>query len=575
VSRYPLYVVVGLAPEDYLAQWRRQAAVAWVLVAGLILITVGGALYGGAAWRRRMRFEQILVERTEHLRQSEERFRTAFATSPDLISLSHTEDGVFVMVNEGFTRITGWSPAEAVGRSSLELGIFERSEDRDRIQEAIRAQGYVENVEVRCRAKDGHAFWGLFSGRPLDVEGKDLLLIMVRDITGWKAAEAERDRLQLEVQQAQRVEAIGRLAGGVAHDFNNLLTVILSTAEGLQAEATALTPRAREDLEELAAAGMRARDLTRQLLVFARKQVVAPVPLDVAAELRNSERLLRRVLGEDVALQVDLEPGLWPILCDPAQLEQVILNLAVNARDAMPRGGRLELSASNARAPAPGGPQDGERPEEDWVRIRVRDTGTGMPPEIRAHIFEPFFTTKEIGKGTGLGLATVHGIVSQSGGHIQVETALGQGSIFDVYLPRTTAPVECHAPAATPVARGDETILLVEDDPLVRSVTVRSLRAAGYHVLIAEGGAAALELVARHAGPIALVVSDVVMPGLSGPQVVEELRRLRPGLRALYVSGYPEDAIARHGVLEQGIEFLFKPFTARALLERVRAVIKA
>jgi CheY-like chemotaxis protein len=305
--------------------------------------------------------------------------------------------------------------------------------------------------------------------------------------------------------------------------------------------------------------------------------VIAPVPLDLAVVVRDSERLLRRVLGEDVTLTVELDEGLWPVLCDPAQLEQVILNLVVNARDAMPSGGTLSISARNAEARLLVDLRTGERRKGEWVRLSVRDSGTGMSPEVQAHLFEPFFTTKGSGKGTGLGLATVHGIVAQSGGHIEVESAPGRGSTFDLFLPRAAEapPAAPPAPPARAVGPGTETILVLEDDPLVRHVTVRALRGAGYEVLVAGSGAEAIGQVARHPGQIDLVVTDVVMPGLSGPQVVEELRRGRPGLRVLYVSGYPQDAIAQRGVLELGVEFLPKPFTSAALLERVRVVLEA
>jgi PAS domain S-box-containing protein len=573
LGRYPLYVVVGLAPEDYLAHWRRQAAAAWAVVASFVLLTVGGAVYGRVAWRRWNGFERLLVEQTEHLRESEERFRTTFQTIPDPISVSRLDTGAYVMVNEGFTRAAGWTEAEALGRSSLDLGIWVDPADRERMVREIRARGHVENQEIRFRTKSGAVRWNLLSGRPFDLGGERFVLIIVRDITAWKSAEAERDRLQGEIQQAQRLEGIGRLAGGVAHDFNNLLTVIIGAADAIQAEA--LSPRGREDLGDLVAAALRARDLTGQLLAFARKQAIAPVRLDLATVLRKSEKLLRRVLGEDVALQVELGPDLWPVLFDPAQLEQVILNLAVNARDAMPEGGRLEISACNTEVRPAAAARGGERQVDQWVRLRVRDTGTGMAPEIRAHLFEPFFTTKGVGKGTGLGLATVHGIVAQGGGTIDMETAPGQGTTFDIYLPRTAEPPVRDGPEVAPRARvGHETILLVEDEPLVRSVTARSLRSAGYQVLVAENGPSAIQLAAHHAGALDLLITDVVMPGLSGPQVTAELRRLRPGLPALYLSGYAEDAIVHHGVVDPSIEFLPKPFTADALLDRVRMLIE-
>jgi PAS domain S-box-containing protein len=575
LERYPLFVVVGLAPEDYLAGWRRQVALASILVACFTLVTLAGSWYGARSWRRRLDFERLLVDRTEHLRESEERFRIAFETSPDSVNLNRVADGVYVAINEGFTRMTGWTAAEAVGRSSLAMGIWEDPADRARLVSGLE-HGVVENLEARFRAKDGRIIVGLMSARRIDLHGESLLLTITRDITAWKAAEAERDRLEVQFQQAQRLEGIGRLAGGVAHDFNNLLTVILASAESLQ-EQLAAAPGPLEEVEQLSLAAGRARDLTRQLLAFARKQVIAPVPLDLSAVVRSSEKLLRRVLGEDIALIAETAEGLWPVLCDRAQLEQVILNLAVNARDAMPAGGSLRITAENAEVELPRDAQGGGRPAGQWVRLSVRDAGTGMTPEVQSHLFEPFYTTKGAGKGTGLGLATVHGIVAQSGGHISVESAPGKGTTFEVYLPRTNEDPadERAAPPARAPRVGRETLLVLEDDPLVRSVTVRTLRGAGYEVLVAGNGAEAMALHAAHAGPLELVVADVIMPGLSGPQVVGELRRSRPQLRVLYVSGYPADAIAQRGVLDHGIEFLPKPFTASSLLERVRTLLEA
>jgi PAS domain S-box-containing protein len=579
-ERYPLYVVVSLSPEEYLGGWRRQTAVLWLLVTGFLVFTLGGARYGVAAWRRRLEFERLLVEGTahlresnEHLRESEERFRTAFLTSPDSVNLNRVADGVYVAINEGFTRMTGFTEAEVVGRSSVALGIWTDPADRALLVAGLERDGYVENLEARFRRKDGSVLVGLMSARLVTLNGEQLLLSITRDVTAWKDAEAQRDRLQVQFQQAQRLEGLGRLAGGVAHDFNNLLTVILGSLEVVRPR---VADDVREDLDQIDVAAGRARDLTRQLLAFARKQVIAPVALDLAGVVRDSERLLRRVLGEDVALTVDLGEPLWPVLCDPAQLQQVILNLVVNARDAMPEGGTLAIAVRNAeRSGAAAGDAGGEGGSPgEWVRLSVRDSGVGMGPEVQAHLFEPFFTTKPWGKGTGLGLATVHGIVAQSGGLIEVESAPGRGTTIAVLLPRAAegpGAVPSAPPAPAP-APGSGTILVVEDEPLVRNVTVRGLRAAGYEVLVAGSGEEALATAERHGARLDLVVSDVIMPGLSGPQVVEQLRRARPGLRALYVSGYPQDAIAHRGV-DLGVEFLPKPFSAAALLERVRGLI--
>ncbi|GEJ58790.1 ATP-binding protein [Anaeromyxobacter diazotrophicus] len=389
---------------------------------------------------------------------------------------------------------------------------------------------------------------------------------------------AEKERLR----QSQKLESVGRLAGGVAHDFNNLLTVILSCSEALRRDLSHGQPPDPEDVAEIHAAGERARDLTRQLLTFARKQVIAPAPLDLNAVVRGSERLLRRVLGEQVELHVALEPAPWTVLCDAAQMEQVILNLAVNARDAMPDGGQLSLATANVTVAPGGGAGEPALAPGEWVRLSVRDAGHGMTAEVKAHLFEPFFTTKRQGQGTGLGLATVYGIVEQSGGAIRVESEPGLGTTFELWFPRARAAAAAAAPAAAPAAspgaagvRGSETILVVEDDAQVREVTARALRAGGYRVLVEGSAGAALEAAARAQGRIDLVVTDVVMPDVDGRALAEALRAHHGVRRVLFVSGYTRELIDHGCVLDRGIEFLPKPFTAATLLGRVRSLLDA
>jgi len=389
-------------------------------------------------------------------------------------------------------------------------------------------------------------------------------------------AEAGKTSAEEQFRQAQKLESVGRLAGGIAHDFNNLLTVILSGAEALKHDLGEGVSPDPEIVEEIGAAGARARDLTQQLLAFARRQVIAPVPFDLNALVRSSENLLRRVLGEDVELGTTLQPALWPARCDPGQIEQVVLNLAVNARDAMPRGGKLTIETSNLDVDETHralftGIQPGP-----YVRLAIHDSGIGMSPEVQARAFEPFFTTKPVGQGTGLGLATVYGIVNQSGGFIRVESEPGHGSTFELLFPRILEAAVAKAPPGSITTRhGTETVLVVEDDPRVREVTVRSLRAGGYLVRVASDGREALDVGARERGSLHLLVTDVVMPGLDGRAVADELRRHHPALRVLYVSGHAEEAIVKRGVLEPGIDLLPKPFTASSLLTRVRAVLDA
>ncbi len=430
--------------------------------------------------------------------------------------------------------------------------------------------GATARVTLRVRHKD-------LSWRTLEVFARNRLhnpavqgiVVNGRDVT-------EQRQLQEQVQQSQKLESIGRLAGGIAHDFNNLLTVILSGTESLQREIGQGLPPNLEVVEEIGSAGEPARDLTRRLLAFARRQVIAPVPLDLNTVMRSSERLLRRSLGEDVQLVVNLQPALWAVRCDPSQIEQVILNLAVNARDAIPNGGELTIETANIEV-------DESLPDlhpwmraRSYVRLAVRDSGHGMSADVLAHVFEPFFTTKPVGKGTGLGLATVYGIVKQNEGDILVDSAPGKGTAFEILLPRFPDAALAAAQPLAPVgsSRGTETVLVVEDDPQVRDVTARAIRAGGYHVLVATDGRDALNVVAHEQG-VRLLVTDVIMPGMSGREVADQLRCRYPELRVLYVSGYTQDAIAQRGVLEARVDFLPKPFTASVLLGRVRAVLDA
>jgi two-component system, cell cycle sensor histidine kinase and response regulator CckA len=486
--------------------------------------------------------------------------------------LATDELGRVSLLNAAAEELTGWTVAEAVGRPLHE--VLQALDERSRrpvpdVDERARRGEGAESLPLRAVvvARDGRERLAAWSAAPIQEPGGRSCgeVLVIRDLTAQR-------RLEEQVNQSQKLESIGRLAGGVAHDFNNLLTVILSGADGLREDLRAGQPPRIDDVEEIYAAGRRASELTRQLLAFSRKQAMAPVVVDLNAALAGTEKLLRRVLGEDVELLVRPQPGLWPILCDPGQVEQVIMNLAVNARHAMPRGGILCLETRNL-PPGPGPAADGvERPGE-WVALAVRDSGVGMTAEVRAHLFEPFFTTKEPGKGTGLGLATVYGILRQSGGHVQVESEPGKGACFELFFPRHRGEVAASAPAARPtVPGGSETVLVIEDDPLVREVTVRALRGSGYRVLVAAGGAEALDLVEQSDAP-QLVVTDVILPGQDGRAVVEELRRRHGGLRVLFVSGYTADVIEHHGVRADGIGFLSKPFTPASLLAGVRAAL--
>ncbi len=511
--------------------------------------------------------ERVAAE--EALRRSEERFRALLERATDMLVVLG-DDGRVQLWSPGAAEALGWTSQEVVGTSGLDLlHPDDVASARAALADAVARPGAALRLAFRTRRRDG-------AWRLVDAVARNLLddaavrgiVLNARDVT-------EQRRLEESFQQSQRLESVGRLAGGVAHDFNNLLTVILSCAEGIERGLRAGGVDL-QDVDEIRTAAERARDLTRQLLAFARRQVIDPRPTDLSALVRDAGKLLRRVLGEDVELAVRLGDGLWPVRCDPAQLQQVLLNLAVNARDAMPRGGRLAIESANVELEAGEVAALPNLQPGAHVRLAVTDSGPGLSPEAQAHLFEPFFTTKPAGQGTGLGLATVYGIVRQSGGAIRVESAAGRGTTFELYFPRCDA-----APAATAsgaragagaVRGGRETVLVVEDDPRVREVTVRALAGAGYRVLAAEGGARALEL-APPEERLDLLVTDVVMPGMSGPQMAEALARARPGLRVLYVSGYAEDAIVHHGIIDSGIDLLAKPYTPALLLARVRQVL--
>jgi PAS domain S-box-containing protein len=531
------------------------------------LLTAGRAEIGGETCAISAWHDVTALHRADAaLRANEARFRTLIERSSDLIVLLDAS-GQVTFWSPSAAESLGWAQEDALGQRFVDQV---RPDDQPAFTEALarllERPSTTERVAVRVQ-REG-AGWRSLEGlcrNLLDDPAVEALVLNLRDVT-------EHQELEEQYRQAQRLESIGRLAGGVAHDFNNLLTVILSCSESMKEDRAAGKEVDEEDIAEVHAAGERARDLTRQLLAFARKQVIAPVPLDLNGVVRGSEKLLLRVLGEDVRLVVRLSPDLWPALCDPSQVEQVLLNLAVNARDAMPGGGALEIETRNVTVGEEDVARDPDRRAGEWVRIQVRDTGSGMSPEVMAHLFEPFFTTKERGRGTGLGLATVHGIVAQSGGHIHVESEEGRGTTFGICFPRSRKGEETR-PASRPpsTVRGDETVLVVEDDPRVRAVTVRALEEKGYRVLPAASGQEALSLARGRS--VDLVVTDVVMPGMSGREVVDELRRATPGLRALFVSGYTQDAIARRGVLDSGVDFLPKPFTPAMLVARVRATL--
>jgi PAS domain S-box-containing protein len=442
-------------------------------------------------------------------------------------------------------------------------------------QRALATGQRQPSYELELRTPKGRTVWAEVNEAPVVKDGRVVGLVgALTDITARKEAEGERASLEEQVRQSQKMEAVGRLAGGVAHDFNNLLNVILGYAELLRRSL----PRGQREerrLDEIVKAADRAAGLTRQLLAFSRKQVLDARVLDLCAVVTDMEGMLSRLIREDVHLQVRCQPGLSPIKADRSQIEQVVMNLAVNARDAMPQGGALSIEVANV-PPSEGAGLAALGLEAGlYVRLTVSDTGHGMDPGTLSHVFEPFFTTKPKGQGTGLGLATVYGVVKQSGGAVNVQSSPGQGSTFSVYLPAvepTGEPARLPAPAP---AAGQGTLLLVEDEDALRQLTRELLEDHGFTVLDAANGQAALGLLAGHGGAVDLLLTDVIMPGMSGRELAQRVASQRPGTRVLYMSGYTADVIAPHGVLEDGVLLLHKPFSVEMLLRRVQEAMRA
>jgi two-component system, cell cycle sensor histidine kinase and response regulator CckA len=510
-----------------------------------------------------------LQRRTEELGASEEKFR----------QLAENIQEVFFMTNVDFSQILYVSPAyEAVwGRPCKELYENPRQwleaihpEDRERITGLIvppPKNPTAFSWEYRVIRPDGATRRINARGFPIrDLAGQVYrFAVIAQDMS-------ERRNLELQLVQAQKMEAVGRLAGGVAHDFNNLLTAINGYSE-LALQRLSQRDPLYLDIEEIRKAGERAAGLTRQLLAFSRKQVLQPRVINLNASVADTERLLKRLIGEDIELVTSLGENLGSVKADPGQIEQVIVNLAVNARDAMSKGGRLILTTSDVELDEAYARLHPEARAGRYVLLAVTDTGTGMTDAVKEHLFEPFFTTKEPGKGTGLGLAMAHGIVKQSGGHIGVYSELGVGTTFKVYLPRVDVPADVVVRINERRERGTETILLVEDELVVRALATTILRGAGYTVLQARRGEEALLLAEKHPATIHLVVSDLIMPGMNGLELARRLGSIKPGLRTLFMSGYTDTAILNGGMLDSETPFISKPFTTSALLRKVREVL--
>ncbi len=501
------------------------------------------------------------------LRLSEDKFTKAFRISPDAVNINRIRDGMFVEINEGFSRLTGYGVEDIIGKTSMDLDIWARSEDRAELLRRLEKTGEVLNFEAKFRKKDGRIDTGLMSARVIEMEGEKYLLTITRDIS-------ERIRLEERLRQAQKMEAVGRLAGGIAHDFNNLLTVIIGYCDVLLSRRNLEDPAVAE-VREVRKAGETASALTSQLLAFGRKQVLNLRPTALNDLLSQMENMLRRMIGETIDLKTLLEPGLWTVRADVNQLQQVMMNLAINARDAMAGGGTLTIRTWNALVEEDSPARPPDCPPGPYVVLGVSDTGHGMDEATAREIFEPFFTTREPGQGSGLGLSTVHGIVRQSGGFIEVETRPGRGTTFKVFLPGVEIPAETAVPGTDgeEARGGNETVLLVEDSDVVRCYTAEILQMGGYAVLEASSGEEALRVARERGRPIDLLVTDLVMPGVNGKEVAARLGAAQPGLKVLFVSGYPEDAVGKKRLIEAGAPFLGKPFKPNDLLRKAREIL--
>lgn len=512
--------------------------------------------------------ERGLVE--EALRLSEERFRKVFEEGP--MGMALVAPNLRIMSsNEALCQILGYTSNELKGKTIAEITHPEDIEEDVRMARTLFAGGIPGyRIEKRFITKSGKTVWVNLTASVIRAENNDPLfgLGIVEDVT-------ERKQLELQFLQAQKMEAVGRLAGGIAHDFNNLLTVINGYSQLLLER---LDPKnlSRGPIEEIQKAGVRAASLTRQLLAFGRKQILAPQVTDLNVIVSEIEKMLRRLIGEDIELRAVLGPNLGKVRVDTGQVEQVLTNLVLNARDAMPQGGRITIETSDVDLDATYVRTHLAVAAGRYVMLAVSDTGHGMDAETQSHIFEPFFTTKEAGKGTGLGLATVYGIVKQSGGYIWVYSEPGEGTVFKIYLPRVeeTQAAEEERRPSSPAPGGKETILVAEDQDAVRILICEVLTSKGYRILVASRGEEALRIAREHPGPIHLLVTDVVMPGISGRELARNLAVLQPELKVLYMSGYTGNAMVHHGMLEEGLIFIQKPFSPDALARKVREVLE-
>lgn len=512
----------------------------------------------------------ILLERKrveDALRESKERYQDLVELSPETIYIQ--QDGKFVFINSAGVKLFGANRTEDLLGKSITEFLAPASQDmaamRIRMERDKRMQ--FPSIEEQYVRLDGTPVEMEVSAVPIDYLGKPALQVFARDVTG-------RKQLEEQLRQSQKIEAVGRLAGGIAHDFNNLMTVITGYV-GLTKKRLESPDLVSKGLEEIGKAGSRATRLTQQLIAFSSKQILQPQVLDLNHIVSNMDKMLRRLIGEDIELKTFLGLGIGKVKADPGQIEQVVVNLALNARDAMPKGGKLTIETAKEDLGLSVSRQYRDLAPGTYVKLVFRDNGMGMDEETKSHIFEPYFTTKEVGKGSGLGLATVYGIIRQSGGDVSVESESGKGSTFTILLPQTTeaaSPMEADD-SSLEIPQGSETILLVEDEEPVRLLVRETLEDAGYKVLEASHGEDAIERLSRTGEPIHLVLSDVVMPKMGGRDLAERVASRHPEIKMLFISGYADSALGRRDDSSRKIPILFKPFTPHELARMVRDVL--
>jgi len=517
-----------------------------------------------------------ITERKQYeaaLRESEEQFRLAFSTSPDAININRLKDGLYIDINEGFTALTGFTKEEVIGRTSIDINIWYDPEDRKRLIHGLRATGSFENLEAQFRRKDGSVGTGLMSARVITLKGVEHIISVTRDITERRNAEKEKLRLEAQLAQAQKMESIGTLAGGIAHDFNNILSAIIGYTQLAQEDV--LEPdKAKKELKEVLKAADRAKDLVSQILTFSRKGDATFTPVSLYKTILDSIKMMRSVLPTTIDIRHDLtHAGL--VMADSTQIHQVLLNLCTNAAHAMDKtGGTLHISLVRADGAEDTRLVELNLPDLHYLKLSVSDTGHGMPPEVMARIFDPYFTTKEIGRGTGLGLAVVHGIVQSHGGSISCTSSPGKGTTFDIYLPEILAEEEIHGQHMDKtIPTGTEHILFVDDEPALVKLAESILKKLGYTVEARSSSTEALELFRKSPETYDLVITDMTMPYMTGDVLSQKIMEIRGDIPIILCSGY-SDHISDEKAKKIGIrEYILKPLEMKEMAKTIRTVL--